>query len=318
MHGFGGPEVLGVDEVDVPEPSPGEVLVKVAAAGVAYGDIMKRQGGFGSDLPLPAGIGLQVAGTLAALGSGVRSPALGTRVMAFVDHGYAEYAIAPAAAAFTLPDSVQYSSAAALPVQGLTAYQTLRDTGRLQPGESVLVHAAAGGVGSLAVQLARLLGAETVIGTASRPAKLDHIRGLGTTAVDYTETDWPQQVLEATGGRGVNIVLDSVGGRVGSQSLECLAPFGRIVVFGAASGLPAEVPSMALMHNNQSITGYSLGAWLGRGDRVSTAMNALVGHVAAGRLTVPVLQEFPLEKAEEAHRVIALRDTIGATALLAE
>ncbi|MEV4113269.1 zinc-binding dehydrogenase [Nonomuraea sp. NPDC049695] len=316
MHAVGGPEVLRLDEIDVPMPGAGQVLLKVEAAGVTYGDVMKRQGGFGPGLPLPAGLGLVAAGRIAAAGADVSAPAQGSRVMAWVEHGYAEYALASASAVVPLPDAVDVREATALPVQGVTAYQTLHDAARLQPGESVLVHAAAGGVGNLAVQFARLHGAGTVIGTASRPGKLGHIRGLGAVAVDYTDEKWPQQVLDATDGKGVDVVLDSVGGDIAARSLECLAPFGRLVSFGAASGSPAAVAGMSLMFNNQSIIGYGLPGQMQKPGRLAEVVQELVRLLAGGELAVTIGQELSLEEAEQAHRAIAGREVVGATVLL--
>jgi NADPH2:quinone reductase len=315
MHAFGGPDVLRLDEVDVPEPGAGQVLIKVVAAGVTFGDVMKRRGAFGQDVPLPSGLGIEVSGTVAGAGRGGNGLATGAPVMAWVEHGYAEYAVAPAAAVVPLPDGVDLRTAAALPVKGLTAYQTLRDAGGLGKGESVLVHAAAGGVGTLAVQLASSLGARTVVGTTSQPRKLDHVHALGAVAVDYSRDDWPQQVLAATDGRGVDLVLDSVGGDTGARSFECLAPFGRMVSFGASSGAPVDVPGMALMHNNASIIGYSLMGWMQRPEQMSAAVEELLNELASGRLQVSV-DALPLAQAAEAHRAIDERSTLGSTVLL--
>lgn len=314
MHAIGGPEVLRLDQIDTPVPGPGQVLVKVEAAGIAYGDVMKREGGFGQELPLPSGLGLQVAGTVMIHDLGEAAPAPGTRVMALVEHGYAEYALASAVT--PLPAGIEFNSAATLPVQGVTAYQTLREAGGLRQGESVLVHAAAGGVGSLAVQLAKLLGARLVIGTASQPKKLAHISGLGAVAIDYHSDDWPRKVLDATGGQGVDLVLDSVGGSVAARSLDCLAPFGRMVNFGAASGSPAQVSSMSLMPKNLSLTGYALPGRLQQPGGVEAAIEELLRYIAAGRLEVAIGQVFPLEKADEAHRAIGRRNTTGMTVLV--
>jgi NADPH:quinone reductase len=316
MHGFGGPDVLSLDDVDVPEPGAGELLVEVAAVAVTYGDVMKRSGAFGHELPLPAGLGLEIAGTVAAMGPDVAGPSVGMPVLAWVESGYAEYAVAPAAAVVPLPDGVDLRSAAVLAVKGITAYQTLRSTGGLQPGGSVLVHAAAGGVGSLAIQLARLLGAEIVIGTASSPAKLDYVRELGTIAIDYTVDEWPEQVLKANGGHGVDLVLDSVGGTIARQSFDCLAPFGRMVSFGAAGGSPVEVNAMSLMAQNQSVAGYSLRGPLLRPEPVTTDIRVLLDHLAAGRLDATIGAALPLAQAAEAHRAISERRTVGSTLLL--
>jgi NADPH2:quinone reductase len=277
---------------------------------------MKRQGAFWQDLPVPCGLGLEIAGTVAALGPDTSGPATGTRVMARVDEGYAEYAVAPVTDTTPLPDNVDCLSAAALPIKGLTAYQVLRDAGDLSSGQSVLIHAAAGGVGSLAVQLARLLGADRVIGTASTHAKLEHIRALGATAaINYTDDNWLDQVIDATGGRGVDLVLDSVGGDIASRSVECLAPFGRMVSYGAAGGVPAQVASMSLMHNNLSLVGYSIGARLADAKHVSSEARQLLEYVSAGQVTVPIGCTLPLEKAAEAHRAIGDRETIGTVVL---
>ncbi|MEV6889479.1 zinc-binding dehydrogenase [Kribbella sp. NPDC051137] len=313
MHGFGDPDVLSLDDVDVPRPGAGEVLLKVEAVAVTYGDIMKRSGAFGQEVQLPAGLGLEIAGTVAELGPEIAGLSVGSRVLAWVESGYAEYAVAPAAAVVPLPDGVDLRSAAVLPVKGVTAYQTLRRAGRLRPGESVLVHAAAGGVGSLAVQLARLLGAETVIGTASSPLKLDFVRALGAIAIDYTVGDWPEQVLKATGGRGVDLVLDSVGGGIARRSFHCLAPFGRLVTFGAAGGTPVAVDAVSLMLQNQSVTGYSLNV---PSRPANTDIRDLLDHLGAGRLEATIDLTLPLVSAPDAHRTISQRRTLGSVLLL--
>src|SRR5690349_8368424 len=158
-----------------------------------------------------------------------------------------------------IPPQVDFARAAAVPVQGITAYQLLRDSAHLGPGESVLVHAAAGGVGTLAVQLAKRLGAGTVLGTASSASKLELVRRLGADeAINYTEAAWTEQVKAATAGQGADIILEMVGGEIAQQSLRCLAPYGRMVIFGAASGQVTEFSGIQLMYRNQSIIGYWL------------------------------------------------------------
>ena len=243
IHETGGPEVMHLEDVESPTPAQGEILIKVAAAGVNYADLAQRQGAYLTRTRTPMTLGVEVAGTVAAHGPGVSAPPVGTRVIAFVQGGYAEYAIASASTVIPIPENLDFTHAAAFAVQGLTAYQTLHESGRLQPGESVLVQAAAGGVGTLAVQLARLMGAGTVVGTASNEQKLDLVRRLGADAtINYTQNDWVEQVKQATGGRGVDVVLEVVGGPIAEQSLQCLAPFGRMVVIGAASGQQKPVP----------------------------------------------------------------------------
>ncbi|HTD19526.1 MAG TPA: NADPH:quinone oxidoreductase family protein, partial [Ktedonobacteraceae bacterium] len=255
----GGPEVMHIEEIETPAPKNGEVLIKVAAAGINYADLAQRQGAYLTRTHTPTTLGFEFAGTIEALGPGVTSPAVGTRVVAFGDGGYAEYALAQATTTIPIPNMLDFTHAAAFPVQGITAYQLLRESAHIQAGESVLVHAAAGGVGTLAIQLAKLLGAGTVIGTASNAQKLELIRRLGAdAAINYTEENWPEQVKQATGGKGPDIILEMVGGSIAEQSLQCLAPFGRMVIYGAASNQIAQFTGIQLMYKNQAVIGYWL------------------------------------------------------------
>ncbi len=317
IHETGGPEVMRLEEVETPTPGPGEVLIKVAAAGINYADLAQRRGAYLTRTRTPMTLGFEVAGTIAAPGPGVAGPAVGTRVVAFVDGGCAEYAVASATNVVPIPESLDFAHAAAFPVQGLTAYLTLRESGQLHAGESVLVNAAAGGVGTLAVQLARLMGAGKVIGTASNEQKLDLVRSLGAdAAINYTQDDWVEQVKQATGGRGADIVLEVVGGTIAQQSLQCLAPFGRLVVIGAASGERPEFSGVQLMYKNQAVIGFWLTAWLSRPDRIAAAIIELMQYLASGSLQIIVGQTFPLAEAAEAHRTIAERKTMGKVVLL--
>jgi NADPH2:quinone reductase len=317
IHETGGPEVMHLEEIETPTPGENEVLIKVAAAGINYADLARRQGTYLIRTRTPATLGLEVAGTVAALGPGVSSPAPGTRVVSIVDGGYAEYGVANVSMVIPIPDTLDFTHAAAFPIQGLTAYQLLREAARLQPGESVLVHAAAGGVGTLAVQLARLMQAGKIIGTASNASKLDLARQLGAdAAIDYTKENWVDEVKAATDGRGADIILEMVGGTIGEQSLRCLAPFGRMVVFGAASGQVVEFSGRQLMYKNQAVIGYWLSAWMQRTDRIAAAVSELMQLLAAGRLRIIVGQTFPLAQAAEAHRAIAERRTTGKVVLL--
>lgn len=318
IHETGGPEVMRLEEVETPTPAQGEVLVKIAAAGVNYADLAQRNGAYLTRTQTPMTLGFEAAGTIAAHGPGVTTPAtppVGTRVIAFVNGGYAEYATA--SAVIPIPESLDFTHAAAFAVQGLTAYQTLRESGRLTAGESVLVQAAAGGVGTLAVQLARLMGAGKVIGTASSERKLELVRRLGAdAAINYTQDDWVEQVKKATGGRGVDIVLEVVGGEVAEKSLQCLAPFGRLVVIGAASGQRPQFSGVQLMYKNLSVVGYWLAAWMNRPDRIAVATVELMQYLASGNLEIVVGHTFPLAQAAEAHRAIAERKTTGKVVLL--
>ncbi|HLG76724.1 MAG TPA: zinc-binding dehydrogenase, partial [Ktedonobacteraceae bacterium] len=228
---LGRPEVLQLVETETPVPGPGQVLVKVATAGVNFAETMMRQGLYPIQLSLPTILGSEASGTVVAHGANVQTHAIGTRVaVPFTASGsYAEFVVADAASVFPLPERLDFPQATALLVQGLTAYFLLRLSAPPQPGQSILIQAAAGGVGSLAVQLAKLWGAGTVIATASTTEKLELARRLGAdVAINYTEPDWVTQVRQATNGKGVDIVLESVGGQIGEQSLQALAPHGRL------------------------------------------------------------------------------------------
>src|SRR5437764_8216282 len=312
----GGPEVMHMEEIEIPTPKEGEVLVKVAAAGINFADLAQRQGAYLTRTRTPMTPGFEFAGTVAACGPGVSFPTEGTRVVAFGDGGYAEYALARANTVIPIPPDLDFAHAAAFPVQGLTAYQLLHESARLQAGESVLVHAAAGGVGTLAVQLAKLMGAGIVIGTSSNVDKLDLVRRLGAdAAINYTETSWVEEVKNATGGQGADIILEMVGGQIAEQSLQCLAPFGRMVIFGAASGQIAQFSGIQLMYKNQAIIGYWLTHQLRHPDRIARATAELMQYLASGKLEIIVGQTFPLAQAAEAHRAISERKTMGKVVL---
>ncbi len=320
MHETGSPEVLKVDEIEVPVPGAGQVLIRVGVAGVNFTDVMARQGVYISKdaaPALPAILGTEVAGVIAAIGPGVPAELAGQRVVAFVRGGYAEYAIAPAALATTLPASVDLAEATAFLVQGVSAWQLLKDCARIEPGQSVLVHSAAGGVGTIAVQLAKAFGASTVIATAGSADKRKLASELGADfEVDYTLPDWADVVLGSTGGRGVDVVLDAVGGDVGEQSLTCLAPFGRLVVYGVSSKRISPFAGSQLMHKNQSVIGYWLTGRLERdGQAIADIVADLLKLAASGQVRGVVRHAFPLEDAAGAHRAISDRRTVGKVAL---
>ena len=323
IHETGSPEVLRLEEVDPPTAGEGQVLIRVAVAGVNYTDVMARQGVYvtrESTLALPAVLGTEVAGVVATVGPGVGAELVGRRVIAFVSGGYAEYAVAPLALVTELPAAVDLDQGPAFLVQGVTAWQVLQRSGRLEPGQSVLVHSAAGGVGTLAVQLAKVFGASTVIATAGTAAKRRIAQELGADAVvDYRSERWPQEVLAATGGRGVDVVLDAVGGDVGEQSLTCLAPFGRLVTYGVSSQRLASFAGSQLMRGNHSVVGYWLTSRLALDDDEGPVAKGVVGALlslaAAGRLRAVVSEVFPLERAAEAHRALSDRRTVGKVVL---
>ncbi len=235
--------------------------------------------------------------------------------MAIVSGGYAEYSVANVKNVIPIPDNLGFPEASALLIQGLTAYQLLHDAAKVQQGETVLVHAAAGGVGSLAVQLARWLGASRVIGTASTGRKMDFIRSLGADiAINYAQKDWIERIKEVVGEVGIHVILDSVGGNIGEQSLNVLAPFGRQVIFGAASGQTTPLVGQNLIWKNQSVVGYTLNGQ--PPELLAKATQNLLQAVAAENVHIHSLARFPLKEASVAHQAIQQRQTMGKVVLL--
>ncbi|GAB3220913.1 quinone oxidoreductase family protein [Spirosoma arcticum] len=218
---------------------------------------------------------------------------------------------------FPLPPGVSGQQALTLQVQGLTAYLLLKEAARLQPGETILIHAAAGGVGTLLVQLAKLQGAGTVIATASTDEKLALAHSLGADAtINYSHADWPQQVKLASGNTGVAIILDAVGGDVFQRSLECLAPFGRLINYGNSSGNPSSVNVWQLTVPNQSVSGFYLGGYFRQPRLIEEAYGFLFSHAAGGQLNVHIGQTLPLCEAAQAHRLLESRQTTGKVVLI--
>lgn len=316
-HEHGGPEVLRLEELPIPEVRPGTVLVRVFAAGLNFADVLQRAGTYVDPAPVPAVAGLEGAGEVAALGEGVEGLRVGQRVAGLVRGAFAEYARTMPQLLFPLPDKMEYAEAVALPIQGQTAYHCLRTMARLEAGERVLVHAAAGGVGILAVQVAKCLGASAVYGTASTAEKQALAAAHGADAtIDYTREDFVERVNELTGGRGVDVVLDGVGGETLLQSLRCLAPFGRLVNFGRASGESATLEVYRLVRQNQSIIGFYLPRVLQRPGLADVAIADLLEWYQEGRLRLVVGQTFPLAAVADAERALQERRTSGKVVVL--
>lgn len=308
----GDPAVLEATDVPVPEPDRDEVRIEVTRAGVNFADIEKRRGTY-PDAPEPPYVpGIEVAGYVDAVGEAVdRDP--GEPVAAILDGGgYAEYATASSDALVDLPSGIDSVSGAAVPVQFLTAHNALFEWGELDADERVLVHAAAGGVGTAAVQLADQTGA-TVFGTASTTEKLELAASLGATrTINYTEADVAAVIDDATDGDGVDLVLDGVGGDAFYAGLDALADCGRIVTYGMASGDIPTVSTPRLLFQNQSLLGYHLGHALDHApDRVRRGVRRLTDRLEAGAVEITVGDEFALTDAAEAHTRIEARDTTG-------
>ncbi|HEX3812582.1 MAG TPA: zinc-binding dehydrogenase [Mycobacteriales bacterium] len=316
-HEYGGPEVLRIEEVDPPRPEAGQVLIRTEAIGGSFVDTAMRGGTSRlGQSPLPGSPHGDVVGTVEALGSGVGNVRVGDRVVALVAvDAYADFALADADWLAPVPDGLDLGLASALAMPAPVALRVLR-TGRLSKGETVLVHAASGGIGQLTLQLARLEGAGTVIATTGSAAKFDFVRENGAdVAVDGTAPDWAEQV-RAAAPDGVDVILDSIGGRVTAQSLDLLAPFGRLVLYGAASGELPEVPVQSLF-GLKSVTGFSLLGWrTARPGPAREEMEEVTEHAVAGRLRVSVQATVPLTEAARAHELLADRTRQGRVLLI--
>lgn len=314
FHRLGGPEVLQLEEVPDPQPGEGEVLIRVRAAGVNFGDTMFREGRYLVRPAFPQIPGMEAAGEVEALGAGVTGLQVGDRVMVLGGSGaYAERLVVRPQTCFPLPEGLTFEQGAALPVQGLTAHHMLTLVGRVRPGETVLIHAAAGGVGSLAVQLAKQLGAR-VIGTVGADEKLDLVRSLGADlALNHRTTDLVAAVREFSGKRGVDVILEMVGGtEVYAKNLSLLGQFGRMVVFGAASGdAHGTVEPISLMTKNASVSGYYLTAVLRHRELCAPPLAQMAAAAIDGSLRILVGKTYPLAEAAAAQQDIAQRGTTG-------
>jgi NADPH2:quinone reductase len=313
---YGQSDSLNVVDRAKPTPNEGEVRIDIKAVGINFADIMQRRGNYVGGPTPPYIPGFEAAGTIDAIGPGVDRKE-GERVVAQLGQGaYAEYTTAPEPALFDIPESISFEEAAGFPVQFLTAHNCLFERGDLEEGESVLIHAAAGGVGSAAVQLAREANAE-IYATASTVSKLNLAERLGADqTINYTEVDFSEEVNALTNGEGVDLVLDAVGGETTTRSLECLSHFGRLVAYGAASGDPGEVETTSLLFNNFSILGYSLGQMIRRDpQRVLQAVPELESGLRNGTLEVIVGHTFPLKDAAEAHEFVEERKSQGKVVL---
>ncbi|MFD7020302.1 zinc-binding alcohol dehydrogenase family protein [Streptomyces sp. NPDC059928] len=310
---FGGPEVLQLVEAEVPRPGPGEVSVDVAYAGVNFADLKARSSGY-RVASLPFVPGLELSGRIRAIGAGVEGLAVGQEVAAMTEGGaYADVALASAVTVFPVPEGLSLRTAATLPTVLPTAHALIHEVGRLQPGESVLVQGAAGGVGTVAGQIAKLAGAGAVYGVVSSEAKADYARKHGYDDAFLTDS-FDADVLRATGGRGVDLVLDPVGGETLRRGLESLALFGRLVSYGNASGEQAwQVGQAELYSRGRTVSGFSILGLAAAGDR--GALRDIAGRAlrlaTTGQVELPITAEFPLEEVAAAHELMEGRTSTG-------
>ena len=311
VHEHGGADAMRVDTIPVPRPGPGEALVRLEAAGVNFIDVYKRTGLY--KIPLPSTLGEEGAGTVAAVGEGVADVREGDRVAwAGAMGAYAEYAVVPAAKLVPLPAGVDATLGAAVMLQGMTAHYLAASTYPLREGDRCLVHAAAGGVGLLLVQIARRRGAH-VIATAGSDEKAELARAAGADEVIvYTRDDFAAETKRLTGGRGLQVIYDSVGKTTFLAGVDLLAPRGMMVLFGQSSG-PVEPVDPQLLNQKGSLflTRPTLGHYVATRDELLWRAGELFAWIAAGELSVRVGAEFPLAAAAEAHRALESRRTTG-------
>ncbi|MFM9609161.1 quinone oxidoreductase family protein [Streptomyces niveiscabiei] len=312
FHEYGAPEVLKLVDTETPTPAPGQVTIDVAYAGVNFADVKARAEGYRVET-LPFRPGLDVSGRVRAVGEGVTGLAPGQEVAAFLPGGgYAETVRAEATATVPLPEGLDLRTAATLPTVLPTAHALLHEVGRLRTGETVLVHGAAGGIGTVAGQLARAAGAGAVYGVASTPAKAEYALKHGYDEV-FTPDTFAADVHRATNGKGVDLVLDPVGGETLRQGLEALALYGRLVSFGNASGAEpwrAGVPELGA--RGRSVSAFTLlGLAASAPDELRALTERAYAKVLDGTVSLPVTAEFPLAEAARAHRLMGGRASTG-------
>jgi len=327
----GGPDVFRIEDRPDPKPGAGEILIDVKAAGINFADIMGRLGLYPDAPKPPVLLGYEVAGKVERVGEGVTDFSPGQKVLSMTMFGgYAEKVVVPAEMAAAMPEGLSYEEAAAVPVNYITAHHMLVYMGNLKPFEKVLIHAVAGGVGTAATQIAGSVGAE-VIGTAS-PSKFEYAKSNGAThLINYREQDFEKEVMRITGGQGVDVALDSLGGRQLIKSYNCLAPAGRLMIFGMSSVVTGTHRSMMkaarelmgvskfhplrLMNANKAVVGVNINHLAKRADILKRQMDSLMEMLKDGRIRPRVDRAFPLEKVGEAHLYIQDRRNKGKVVL---
>ena len=322
---FGGPEVL--EYLDLPDPTPGprQLLIETAAIGVNFPDIRERLGVYNKaetrvgGVQLPQVGGLAVAGSVVAAGPET-SVQVGRRVVALMKKGaYAQLAVADEALCAVVDDDASAEQVVALAgfaAQGACAHLLLQASTTLRPGESVLVHGAAGGVGGLAVQIAKALGADPIIGTASTAERREFVKTLGAdAAISYDEPGWTDQVRELTSGRGVDVLIESIGGEVFEQNFDALATFGRYLLLGSTRAPGEPFAPRRLMTKSQAMIGFYLPVFYDRPELIGNALRFLADGIATGQITSRVDEVLPLSQAAEAHRRLESRTVRGVIVL---
>ncbi|CAE6733853.1 Quinone oxidoreductase 1 [Paraburkholderia domus] len=316
FHETGGPEVLRYEDVEVGDPGPGQVRLRHEAVGLNFADTYFRSGLY--PVPLPAGMGVEAAGVVEAVGEGVTNVAVGDRVTytGFINTlgAYSTERLCPAAPLIKLPEGITCETAAAMTMRGLTSSYLIRRIYDFKPGNTILLHAAAGGVGLIVSQWAKLLGL-TVIGTVSSEAKAEVARAHGCEhTINYSHEDVAKRVRELTDGVGVNVVFDSVGKDTFEATLDSVKRRGLIVCVGTASGpIPAFNPQILAMKGSPYLTRPALADYIADPAEKADLAGEIFGHVAAGRIKIEINQRYALEDASQAHRDVESRKTTGSS-----
>ncbi len=313
---LGGPEVLKLGDAPKPEVRPGWVLIKNHAVGINFADNFFRQGQYLIKPKLPDTPGLEAAGVVEAVGPNVEHLKPGMRVTAIGTKTYAEYCVASANQVMPLPDFVSFAEGAAFPIQTLTAYHMLHTSHQTTPGQTVLVHSAAGGVGIVAVQIAKAAGAR-VIGTVSSDSKINIVKEHGAEAViNYATQDFAEEAMKLTDGKGVNLILDAVGKPTLEKGLNCLAPFGHLILYGRAGGPPDPVNLTSLFQKSLKVSGFVLYTVSAMPDKHRQGIEKSFQLMEQGKLKMVVGKTFPLAEAAEAHRYMESRQSVGKLVLI--
>ena len=310
IHKFVDLDVLKWEEIDTHTPRPSQVLIQVDSAGVNYADLMRRQGGYpGPDLP--STLGLEAAGTVVEIGTAVSGLAVGQKVMGMGPQGNAEYVAVNSNFVFPYPDQLDPIEAGGMPIVFLTAYHILKTRGGLQEGHTVLIQAGASGVGTVATQLAKAWGAK-VITTASSEDKLELSKSLGSDiTINYSDNDFESEINDITEGKGVDLVLECVGGQVLEKSVRCLSSYGVLVSYGNASGVPVNLPSNDITSANRTVIGFSMGRSPAGSLNHQSAMAELFPMITNGKVKLIVDSVLPMSNVADAHKHLANRGTRG-------
>lgn len=320
LHQFGAPNELKLVETPIPQPQAGEVLLQITAIGVNYSDTLRRRNQYFQPTPLPYVLGAEAVGNIVAAGAGVEAPFTpGTLVLAILPQGgaYAEYVVAPAMYCVPLPPDMDAPTATAIFVQGCTAQLMISQLAQDLQGKTVLINAAAGGVGSLLVQLAKRQGAK-VIAASSTDAKLQLAKANGADlTINYSQPHWHEQLKAANNGQGVAVAFEMVGGEVYNQTVKALAPGGHLILYGCASGVQGNVHPEYFVDENLRQSGFNLAFYITQHPQLwQAALGKVIELIASGQLKIETPHTFALKDAAEAHRQIEARQTTGKVVLI--